>query len=297
MADHRGGQVVVARVARGAAIALMLCLALAQNASATTTKNYSILFLHDNFAVTGTLKAGQFVQKHTITFNKHWDLAAASRTSLLLYNYTTGAAQAGTFLNGTYVKLHTYTLPTGYLDITASCDSLLMYRPSDGKAITATLVNGVLGTRHKSTISNIYDYDKAAASCDTYMLVMHDPLESAITYGKLKAGSQTAMGDRVTSELDDSLVAMTDSSYLVYSEDGPGFSAQTGTAKNGQTISTSTVPGFSEFDTVAGTADTVLFYNSATGLEARATLVNGQYGYVGGGSDFSSGWSVIVGAK
>jgi hypothetical protein len=45
------------RIATGAGIALLLCLAVAQNVSATTTKNYSIFFMNGSTAVTGTLKA------------------------------------------------------------------------------------------------------------------------------------------------------------------------------------------------------------------------------------------------
>jgi hypothetical protein len=266
---------------------------------AATTKNYSIFFMNGSSAVTGTLKSGTFTQKHSLTLNKHWDLAAASRTSLLLYNKTTGLTQTGTFLSGTYTKLHTYTLPTGYQVMTASCDTFLMWRPSDGRAITATLVNGALGTRHTSTIRATYGaYNNAAASCDSYILAVNQANgKSAYLYGRLKGGTQTPNAADISSAFDHSIVAMTDASWLVYSANVAGHFAQTGTISTGQVTYTGSTPGFSAFDKVAGTADSVLFYNSTTGSEARATLVYGLYGYIGGATDFSTGWKVIVGAK
>ena len=54
--------------------------------------------------------------------------------------------------------------------------------------------------------------------------------------------------------------------------------------------------GFSPWDIVAGTADSVLFYYH-DGTEARVTLKNGLYHNVGSGADFSPGWTIIVGGR
>jgi hypothetical protein len=285
------------RIATGAGIALLLCLAVAQNVSATTTKNYSIFFMNGSTAVTGTLKGGIFTQKHLLTLNRHWDLAAASRTSLLLYNKSSGLTQTGTFVNGTYTKLHSYTLPTGYPLMTASCDTFLMWRPSDGRAITATLTKGALGTRHTSSLPNYFGFNDAAASCDSFITSLDVPNQSAFGYGTLKGGVDTTIGSEGTSQNDNQIVAMTDGAYLLYHQTVAGYEAVTGTVKAGVLTPMSNVTGFSKFDMVAATADTVLFYDSTTGSEARATLGQGRYSYAGGGTNFSTGWKVIVGAK
>ena len=103
-------------------------LSFARPAAAAPAKNYSIFFYKPGTEVFGTLANGVFKQKSSVSTTKSWDLAAISRSTLVLYNRTSGATQTGTLTNGVYVKKHTYTLTPGMDLAAASCDSVMLYR-------------------------------------------------------------------------------------------------------------------------------------------------------------------------
>jgi hypothetical protein len=283
-----------------AALALTAsALSSAQPAAAATAKNYSIFLGTPGTEVFGTLANGVFKQKSSVSTSKAWYLAAVSRTTLLLYKRTSGATQTGTFTNGVYVKKHSYTLPTGFDLATASCDTAMLYRHSDGKTITATLSGGALGKRHATILQSDLPLQFLAASCDSYVggYQKTDTL-TQLEAGTLSGGRQSPTDSLAEGNQRISLLTATASSFLVYGPDGSGGgTAAFGTLKQGLIGSTNHLSGFSAWDKIGGTADSVLFYRSAAGLEARVTLKQGVYANKGSGTDFSAGWKVIAGGK
>jgi hypothetical protein len=284
-------------------LATLTALFAAQPAFADTAPNSSVFFYKSGVIITGTLANGAWHQTASLGASKHWDLAAASRTSLFLYNRSTGAVQTGTFASGTYTKTHTYTLATGFTLATASCDTLMLYRKSDNKVMTATLVNGVLGNRHTAPIFlTPHPFTMLAASCDTYALAyqLNNQSSHQTDYwmGTLQGGTLTGVGSGAFGPTRSAKLAMTDDSCIFY--DGTSGQGVTGTAKAGTVDFTAftTVTGFShDWTKVVGTADSLLFYKSSTGVEATATLVNGHYSGGGAGGPFLTGWQIIVGGK
>ena len=274
-------------------------LSFAQPTAAATPKNYSIFLGMPGTMVFGTLENGAFKQKSSVSTTKTWDLAAVSRTTLLLYNKTTGAAQTGAFTNGVYTKKHSYTLTKGMDLAAASCDTVMLYRRSDGKTVTATLKGGALGTRHTTTLNTGLPLEQLTASCDTYLGgYQKSDTVTQLFMGMLTAGKQTPTTSLTEGNQRISLLTATASSFLIFGPDGSGgYEGTYGTAKQGDIAITNRLDGFSAWDKVGGTADSVLFYRSATGLEARVTLKQGVYANKGSGADFSSGWKLIAGGK
>jgi len=274
-------------------------LTMVQPATAAAAKNYSIFLGMPGTMVFGTLDNGVFKQKSSVPTSKAWDLAAVSRTTLLLYNKTTGATQTGTFTNGVYTKKHTYTLTTGFDLATASCDTVMLYRRTDGKTVTATLTGGALGKRHSTILDSGLPLQNLTASCDTYIGAYQKADDLTQLYaGTLTGGHQSPIDSLAEGNQRLSLLVATSSSFLVYGPDGSGGgSASYGTLKRGSITVTGHLGGFSAWDKIAGTADSVLFYRSASGLEARVTLKQGVYANKGSGADFSAGWQVIAGGK
>ena len=274
-------------------------LAFAQPAAAAPAMNYSIFFEMPGTQVFGTLQNGVFKQKKEVSTTKAWDLAAVSRTTLLLYNRATGATQTGTFTNGVYTKNHTYTLTTGMDLATASCDTAMLYRRSDGKTITATLTGGALGKRHSTILTTDLPLEFLAASCDSYVGgYQKSDTVTQLYAGTLAGGRQSPIDSLAEGSQRISLLTATASSFLVYGPDGSGGGTATfGTLKQGFITVTNHLGGFSAWDKIAGTSDSVLFYRSASGLEARVTLKQGVYTNKGGGADFSAGWKIIAGGK
>jgi hypothetical protein len=288
---------------RGGIFALVAAVALGlagtvNPVDAAALKNYTIFFYQPGIAVTGTLRGGQFTQAFTYPMNAIWTNGVADRTSLLLYNSNTGAAQAGTLFDSSYTKKHSYTLPTGYL-ITASCDTVMMYKPGSGKVLTMTLINGVLGTRHTSSVPNSNPYESLDASCSTFALFQQVTGANPAAYraGHLAGGLASTTGSSNIPDEQLQIAAMTDDSFLLYGVNGLyGVGGTIGTAKAGVLKETKRYGALGNLDIVAASPDTLLMYNKTTGLGSFATLVNGVYTYKGS-SGFSPGWVVIAAGK
>ncbi len=257
--------------------------------AATLTPNYSIFFFQPGLAVTGTLKNGVFTQKKTFS-TSGWTAAAASRDTLLLYNAHTGKLKTGIFRGGVFTQKSARTMTKGWTTVTASCDTVLFYKRSTGAAFTATLKGGVMGTRTNYGFSA--GWDLIDASCNTAALLANGTTSATGVNGWLKGGKFTQTGGFAVAPYTN--LAHTDTSYLLYSS--VSLSGIWGPSGGGMEGLSGSASGFSTWNLVAGTADSVLFYNS-DGTEARVTLKNGVYVNIGSGADFSSGWRIIVGGR
>lgn len=257
--------------------------------AAALTPNYSIFFYQPGLAVTGTLKNGLFTQKKTFS-TSGWTDAAASRDTLLLYNTNTGKLKTGTFRGGLFTQKAVKTIAKGWTTVAASCDTVLFYKRSTGAAFTATLKGGAMGTRTNYGFSP--GWDLIDASCNTVTFLANGSTSATGVNGWLKGGTFTQTGGFAVAPYTN--LAHTDTSYLLYSS--VSLSGIWGPSGGGTEGLSGSATGFSTWNLLAGTADSVLYYNS-NGTEARATLNNGVYSLVGGGADFSSGWTIIVGGR
>jgi len=277
------------RVAAGL-VGLALIFGASPANAATLTPNYSILIYKPGLAVTGTLKNGIFTQRHSFTANG-WTAAAVSRDTLLLYNANTGKLKTGLFRGGTFTSKDVRTIRKGWTTVAASCDTVLFYNGSSGAAFTAPLKGGFMGTQTRYGFSSGWTF--IDASCNTVTFLLVGSSTSAGVNGLLKGGRFTqspgSFGVATYTNL-----AHTDTSYFLYSSvRGDAIWGPSGHGTEGLTGGST---GFSEWNIVAGSPDSLLFYMS-NGIEDRATLKRGDYASVGGGADFSSGWTIIVGGR
>lgn len=276
----------------GLGIALILALlVLAATAlpAAAQTPNHSILFYRPGSAVTGTLKAGVFVQKASFPL-KRVSLAAATRSSLALYTKGTGTLRTGTFRGGIFRKREAVTIRPGFTHVAGSCDTILFYNALTGRALAGTLVKGRF--RNRTSYQLRPGLTHVTASCDTAWL-SDAGLQSSLI-GGLSGGDWRQIGPPIDPDsFAFPLQAATRDSVLSLAR---GNAGHWGTLTAGSRNLPGYASDFATWDLVAGTASTVQFYRS-DGSEARAKLVGGVYTLVGSGSTYSSGWKIIVGGR
>jgi len=258
-------------------------------ADAALAPNYSIFIYKPGTAVTGTLKGGVFKQKHTLSMTG-WEAAAASRDTLLLYNGHTGMIRTGTFDNGIFTAKAKYNVGGQWDHVLASCDTVMFYDSDSGAAFTATLKGGTLGPKTHYALDTTWDL--VDASCDTVEFI-RDGSPTIGVLGVLKSGKFTQSPGSFNISVSYWAMTHTASSFLLMSRPSQG---QWGPSHNGVATITNSANDFGPWDLVAGTADSVLFYES-NGAWATVTLVDGVYKNVNNGSSFSPGWTLIVGGR
>jgi hypothetical protein len=270
-----------------------LLVVMASVPTAALTPNHSIFFWQKNVAVTGTLKDSVFVQKRSFPL-KNVSLAAATRSSLALYDKDTGVLRSGTLRGGVYTPKASLTLRSGFTHAAGSCDTLLLYDKASGRTLLGTLIDGRF--RNRSTIWLGPGWEQIVASCDTvlfYRIVPDQPFQDGSeAWGYLTGGTFTQTGTQDNDEW--ALLAATSDSVIGLNLNGLG--GEWGTLVDGGRTTTSGAGGFATFQRLAGTPTTVLFYQS-DGTECRARLVAGSYTFDGCADDFSAGWKVIVGGR
>jgi hypothetical protein len=258
------------------------------------TPNQSIFLYKPGKAVTGTLKDGVFTKKRTLEL-RGWELAAASRDTLALYDRDTGKLRTGKFRRGVFMPFETKTLSTGFRIMVASCDTLLLYEPASGRALTGVLVEGKL--RHRTTVQLATIWDQIAASCDT--IVFEDGDTSVWNWGALTSGLFAQTGG--TSNLGRArIVAATADSYMAYDTNTcsnvPPHCAHWGHLEGGVLSLAGDASNAGVFDRIGGTASSLLLYDT-DGTAARATLKAGAFVPMGPPGPFAKGWKVISGGR
>ncbi len=282
------------------ALGLALALPTAPPARGTHVRghdvNSSIVFYKPTSATTGTARFGT-LSEGTLTMKaelatKRWTHAAVSRDTLLFYNSATGNGLTGTFTDGVFTRKGTFTIARGFDQVAASCDSVLFYNRKTGWIFIGHLQGGgfsplVAGPPFGPGL------DLISSSCDT-MQLWRNGGNGIYEWGLLQGGRYTKKGHINLSPLTISHRTSTADSYLQYARDY-GF-GEWGKAQGGTTSSAGSARTFGDWTHVSSTGDTVLFYNSATGLAVRVILKQGVY-FDDGESRLGKGWKVIAGGR
>lgn len=256
------------------------------------------VFIYDNggLAVFGSLRDGEFIQLQTLNVGAGWTHAAASRDTLVLYNKNTGYAKTGMVGGGMYWgDVKTRYVGAGWTHLTASCDSFMLYQRSSGYRMEGRLQNGYLTETYYGPGFSA-GWDLIDASCDT--IHFRSGTDSGWTAaGRLVGGSfaQTASSGHGGSR---TITHMTHTATSFLQLAAPEGFGNWGPAVNG---SSATAYGaawdFSRtWDIIAGTENTVLFYDKESGLAATSILTGPNYAF-SRTYGFSSGWDLIAGAK
>jgi hypothetical protein len=283
----------------GVVLAVSIAGAAAAPASALTL-NHSILLYKPGHAETGTLKNGAYVRKRVLSLGTVTH-AAASRDTLALYNAATGRLRTGQFRQGVYTPIRSITIRKGFSHVIASCDSILFYDRDTGRTMTAVLTGGTLGSeRHTFFLSTVWR--KLIASCDTTwfqgVAPPEDPSSSGTKLqGELDGGVWT-QGFYAPDTVQDLRIAATSDSFIAL-YDGPSCAPWCGTwgqMGNGGLDPDGSATSFGMWQRVTGAATTLLFYN-ANGLEARSTLVGGQYSFIGSSTGFPKNLTIIAAGR
>lgn len=307
-----------AAVVLTAVVAVLAASVVAAPSRGATGGNDSV-FIYDRqsgTAVVGTMSAGTFTHVQTLNVGRGWTAAAASSDSLMLYKGGINSLiESGHFRNGVYVPVERrYGQARSFSHLTASCDSYLLYR-SDGVYEAGTLSNGI--ATMTSTGSGVAPRSRlASSSCDTVRFVRltngdanHQGAVNEL--GILQGGTLTMTGTFEEQNASDeekpayTHLASTSEQQLVYAAldpQGYGFGVWNGAVGGGlgvdEGFAGGSFQGFStHWDIVSGTADTLIFYDQASGQTATATLdMDGtftQHNVYG----WSAGWDLIAGGK
>jgi hypothetical protein len=256
------------------------------------------VFIYDNsgLAVFGSLRDGEFIQLQTVNVGSGWTHAASSRDTLVMYNANTGYAKTGLVGGGMYWgDVKTRYVGAGWTHLTASCDSFLLYQRSSGYRMEGRLQNGYLTeTYYGPGFSQ--GWDLIDASCDT--IHFRSGGESGWTAaGRLVGGSFTQTdssghgGSRTITHMThtaDSFVQL--AKYERFGNWGLASNGSSATAYG------ASYDDASRWEILAGTENTMIFYDKDSGLAATALLTGGHYAF-SRTYGFSSGWDLIAGAK
>jgi hypothetical protein len=261
-------------------------------ASTPLTPNDSILFYQAGRVMTGVLADGLLTHKHWYETAHAWTAVAVSRDTAMFYDSSSGDIKTGVLRNGRFETKSRRTIAAGYTDLAASCDTVILYDAATGAAATGRLVHGSLGSL--TAYSFAAGWQRIDASCDTVRLEKStDATTDKIRVGRLEGGayhSTMTVTKRATYRL-----AHTKQGYLTLSRGGDVW---WGTSRNGQEARTGHRTDAAAWNIVAGTASTVLFYDT-DGYAQVATLKNGTYRFLGvnSGPRVRSGWSIIEGGR
>jgi hypothetical protein len=281
-----------------ASLIVIACGLLAPSpAAAILSPNDSIFFFKSGHAMSGTLVNGVFTKTKTYTMNGAWTAAAASRDTLLLYNQATGAAKTGTLRGGVFTPVSHFVVPTGYKIAAASCTSAILYDPVTGSALEGELTGGKF--QNRQVLNGAYDAGWTAITSSCTTMYFENRNTSVRAWGIFQGGVFSQIGSS-DSAINGRIDAATLDTFLDYDYTGScpspicGFY---GLLSSGAFSVSATLTGFSTFNHIAGTSDSLLFYRSKTGVAASAILAAGDYSYVGAVSNLGTGWQLITGGR
>ena len=285
-------------------VALAVVLALSTVVPATASHvddhivNPSIVFYKPTsnttgVALFGTLDEGVLTRMGRLRTGR-WTHAAISHDTLLFYSSASGEGITGTLWDGRFTRHGTFKVAAGFNRIAASCDSVLFYNKNTGAGRIGLLDGGWLSrTRNISFLNGM---DHVSSSCDTIVLIRNErPGTSGFfVSGLLENGGYTETAFEPQSSRYTRITNTADS-YIWY--DRPTGSGIWGRAQDGSSsVPTASSDTFGSWTHVAGTGNSVLFYNSASGVAAPVILEDGVYSSVGT-TELAEGWKIIVGAR
>ena len=256
------------------------------------------LFIYDNsgLAVFGSLRDGQFIQLQTVNVGTGWTHAASSRDTLMLYNKNTGAVKTGLVGGGMYWgDVQNTNLGAGWTHLTASCDSFLLYHRPSGYRETGLLQNGYATPKvYGSGFST--GWDLIDASCDTIHF-RKGASEGMTAHGRLVGGyfSQHGYsyfgGNRTITHMTHTATSWLQlAKYDGFGNWGPATGGSDAIAY-GAAFDFSTA-----WDILAGTENTVIFYDKESGAAATSIVSGASYTFANS-YGFSPGWDLMAGAK
>jgi hypothetical protein len=266
------------------------------------TGNTSIILAGHGYIATGTMSAGVFKQNQYF-YGGVFTHAAVSSDTAMLYNTNTGAVATGYFTNGWFTIQNRYNIPSGFTHLVASCDTFLTYRRGTAYGMTGTLKNGTLAVKHY--VNGFHsDWQHITASCDTVLFYAATNIGNTgvralgyLRFGYFQQTSQYNSGfEWVTN-----MTSTSDSWLQYYNAPGNSFGRWGALKYGGDTASDYNNYMHNNYqrssdNILAGTSDTVVFYNKSNGAAATSTLVNGNYTYKGS-MQWGVGWQVIAGGK
>jgi hypothetical protein len=265
-------------------------------ATAALPPNTSIFFWAPGAGVTGTVHNGIFNQNDTVTTNMSgWTAGAVTRDTLLLYNKSNGNGAIATFTGGHLSPSVPKTitgLGKGYALAAGSCDTVLLDNPGTGKALLLLVHGGKITHRKMIQVpKHVFAVD---ASCNTVSFWLHVPMASGRVTGVLKGGSftkkETSIGPPTgileTHSTDSVLFLDEDTAEQAWGTSGGGH----------EKVTTEIEPPYS-VNMLAGTADSALLYNSATGFGDFGSLTGGVFQSVVTTTNLSANWKIIIGGR
>ena len=291
-----GGSIMqrVLRLSVLAALAGAFLLVVPGSGGAALQPNDSVLFYQPSVgAVTGTNHNGTVTQNGSaFDIGTGWTAGAVSRDTLVLLNAKGHMVQLGTLTAGTYTPTTTEGIGGApFSKVTASCDTLLFYDPGSGKAGAIRVVAGALDLGHGHLYTVGKNFTSVNSSCNTITFLNN---KGTGIIGTLKAGAFTKKGT-IKTGIANPMVAHTATSFIRYSTSS--HKIEWGTSNNGvEKVTEGPLPEVGALTKLAGTATSVVFYDSASGQGATDELVNGQLSNFQAQS-FSAGWQIIVGGR
>lgn len=270
--------------------------------------NGSIVFYKPTSKTTGLARFGT-LDEGTLTMKgrletKRWTHAAVGHDTLLFYNSSSGQGMTGTFRNGVFTRRSIFWIEKDFDRVAASCDSVFFFRTSNMASRVGLLEDGWLSALHQPGFAgqDFTGHNLVSSSCDTIFLwrnqsftagqareVTADLVDGKFALFNSIPGSFTNQFTHMTSTAD---------SYLQYAK--PEGYANWGTSQDGVIDSTNASETFGNWTHVAGTGDSVLFYNTNSGVAARVILKNGLYNDEAPGtgvSQLAKGWKIIAGGR
>jgi hypothetical protein len=280
-----------------AAAAVLAVAAAVPAHAAPLSPNASIIHYLGNKAVLGTFSGGIYTAKKTVKVGKGWTDIAVGRDTMAMYNATNGRLDMGRFRNGSYRLNYSTKIPAGFTHLAASCDSIMFYNRRTGKARTYRLGRGlvVLSSEKKITIGK--GYRIVDASCDTVFFVKRADGEGTVNVktGRLKDGRYVDKSNGEVWSTPTLAAATTDSFVAVDVPDGIGI---WGTATNGvvaSTLGASTF--FTGWEIVAGSMDSLYWYDSDPVRGEISILSQGDYAFIGAAPDVPAGVTLIAAGR
>jgi hypothetical protein len=243
--------------------------------------NTSIILYRPGKAFLGTLGGGAFTSTGSFRTSGWSDIAVGSDT-LLMYDKRDGTLRTGLFEGGDFTSKATRHIAEGFTHMAASCDTVLFYRRRSGRAFTAPIANGRVQLQDKHSFFMGKGFKLVEASCDTAILLRRaDGVGTvAVKNGLLQGGTYTDQTDSLVLPTPTKLAATMDSYLMVDVPDSTGiWGTATGGAISAPTGSASDFANV--WDIIAGTSDTVYFYDRPPKVGCRSVLSGGGYAFFG----------------
>lgn len=268
--------------------------------------NASIVFYKPTSKTTGkarfgTLSEGTLTMKGSLE-TKKWTHAVVGHDSLLFYNSNTGTGLTGRFVNGVFTRRSTFWIPKGFNRVVASCDSVLFYKRETAKTLVGKLKGGWLSELASNDELGVTGIDHISSSCDTIVFWRNErsAVSSVFASGELSSGVFVVEQQGAHPFVRDSYTHLTNTadSYLHYAKN-VGF-AEWGDAETGSITRDGSTDTFGVWSHVAATGDSVLFYNTNSGVAARVILKDGLYNDEAPGTgvgQLAKGWKIIAGGR